>query len=531
MSSDAFGPELESFLEFIEWPLLREQLAGRTASSPASFRARELRPSCDEAAIRAAQRRTADAARLLEGSSVPDFEHVVDVVDLFKRLARAQRGLGARELRWLAQTVQAGLAAREAFVAAPALAELVAPAPDDAAEETAEETAAADAALAAEILAAIGAYGVVNSTASDALGALRDELRGAREQLLSALQALARAPGSLGVLAEPPVDTQQPVPCLRVRPDRVRRVNGPIRGEAKDGALLVEPEQAQAHYNRVRQLEVDEHAEARRIVVALVARVLPRRAAYERLADGCIQADLHLALARHARDLGLSAPALVPGLQVSLRGARHPLLGRDDAVPIDLEVGGAHRMLVISGPNGGGKTAAMKTLGIAAALAQSGGFVPAAPGSGLPVFTRLIAVAAPRSSVTAGVSQFQAHARDLAAALEAVRPGALLLLDEVGNGTDPGEAAALAQAVLEHLLAREVLTLSTTHLAQLKGFATRTEGVVNASVQLDDRGLPTFVITVGRAGRSFALEAARAAGLPAALCERAERLHADGGGA
>lgn len=527
MSSDAFGPELESFLEFIEWPLLREQVAGRTASSPASFRARELRPSCDEAAIRAAQRRTADAARLLEGSRAPDFEHVVDVVDLFKRLTRAQRGLGARELRWLAQTVQAGLAAREAFVAAPALAELVAPAPDDAAEETAAE----DAALAAEILAAIGAYGVVNSTASDTLGALRDELRGAREQLLSALQALARAPGSLGVLAEPPVATQEPVPCLRVRPDRVSRVNGPIRGEAKDGALLVEPERAQEHYNRVRQLEVDEHAEARRIVVALVARVLPRRAAYERLADGCIQADLHLALARHARDLGLSAPGLVPGLQVSLRGARHPLLGREDAVPIDLEVGGAHRMLVISGPNGGGKTAAMKTLGIAAALAQSGGFVPAAPGSGLPVFTRLIAVAAPRSSVTAGLSQFQAHARDLAAALEAVRPGALLLLDEVGNGTDPGEAAALAQAVLEHLLAREVLTLSTTHLAQLKGFATRTEGVVNASVQLDDRGLPTFVITVGRAGRSFALEAARAAGLPEALCERAERLHADGGGA
>lgn len=527
MSTDAFGPELESFLDFIEWPLLREQVAARTASSPGSFRARELRPSTDGVAIRAAQARTAEALRLLEAARVPDLEHVVDIADVFKRLTRAQRGLGARELRWIAQTVQAGLAARAGFKDSPALAQLVAPLEPDEPDETDE----ADAALAAEVMAAIAPYGVVRSAASDALAALRDELQGAREQLLGALNALAREPGLFGVLADPAVDEHDAVPCLRVRPEQVRRVNGPIRGEAKDRALLVEPERAQAHYNRVRQLEVDEHAEARRVVAALVTRVLPRRAAYERLSDGCLQADLHLALARHARDLGLAAPALAPGLRVELRAAKHPLLGRDGAVPIDLDVGGGQRMLVISGPNGGGKTAAMKTLGIAAALAQSGGFVPAAPGSRLPVFTRLIAVAAPRSSVTAGVSQFQAHARDLAAALDAVRPGALVLLDEVGNGTDPGEAAALAQAVLEHLLARDVLTLSTTHLAQLKGFATRTEGVVNASVELDAGGHPTFVITVGRAGRSFALEAARAAGLPPAICDRAERLHTDGGAA
>lgn len=518
MSSAHDDDGLDAFLDFVEWQLVREQVAARTASSPGSFRARELRPVFDAGQVDALQARTAEALALVQADRTPDLEDAVDVDDLYRRLERAERGPGARELRWLAQTLQAGAAARAAVAGSPALAALVTD-PDDE-----QDGPALDEALARDVLAAIGPYGVVRSEASEALGGVRAELQGAREQLRSRLTSLATRGRLVVALAEPPLGEHEGVPCLRVRPDHVRSVPGVVRGSARDGAHLVEPEDAQDDYSRVRQLEAEELAEARKVVIALVARAVPRRAAHTRLAAGVIQLDLHLALARHARDLGLSPPRLSDDLEAALGGARHPLLPRDECVEIDLGVSRARRLLVISGPNGGGKTAAMKTLGLAAALAHCGGHVPAREAL-VPRVSRLIAVAAPRSSVTAGVSQFQAHARDIVQALAAVRPGALVLLDEIGQGTDPVEAAALAQAVLEHLLREDVLVLATTHLAPLKAFAARCAGAANAAVDLDGQGRPTFVLTVGRAGRSFALEVARAAGMPAALCDRAEALH------
>lgn len=510
---------LDRFLEFVEWQLVREQVAARTSSSPGSFRARELRPGLDLAEAQRLQARTAAALPLVADQGAPDLERVVDVDDLYRRLARAERGPGARELRWLAQTLEAGLAARLALQGSPSLLDLVTDPGDDPAGQALDE------ALARDVLAAIGAYGVVKSEASEALAGARAELQGARERLRRAVERLAQDGALLLALSEPATGEHEGIVCLRVRPDHARRVAGVIRGAARDGALLVEPEAAQEHYSLVRELAAAEFAEARRVVAALAARALPRRAAHVRLAAGLIQVDVHLALARHALDLELTPPRLAPDLRADLRAARHPLLPRDACVPISLALGGERRLLVISGPNGGGKTAAMKTLGLAAVLAYCGGHVPAAAGALVPRISRLVAVAAPRSSVTAGVSQFQAHARDLAAALAAVRPGSLVLLDEIGQGTDAGEAAALAQAVLEHLLGQDVLVLATTHLAPLKAFAERTPGAANASVDLDAGGRPTFVLTVGRAGRSFALEVARAHGLPPAICDRAEALH------
>lgn len=511
---------LDDFLDFVEWQLVREQIAARTSSSPGSFRARELRPTFDPREVDRLQERTAQALALVREGTVPDLERVVDVDDLYRGLVRAQRGPGARELRWLAQTLEAARSAREAFRAAPALAALI----DDPTDEP--DGPAIDDALARDILAAIGPYGVVKSEASEALAGVRAELQGARERLRQAIERMAGDVGMLLALAEPAVGEHEGLACLRVRPEHARRVPGVIRGAARDGALLVEPDAAQEEYSRVRELLAAELAFAREVVKALAERALPRRTAHGRLAAGLIQADLHLAMARHARDLELTPPRLSDDLRAELRGARHPLLPRDACVPIDLTIDRERRLLVISGPNGGGKTAAMKTLGLAATLAHCGAYVPAEPGAVVPRLTRLVAVAPPRSSVTAGVSHFQAHARDLARALAAVRPGALVLLDEIGQGTDAGEAAALAQAVLEHLLREpEVLVLATTHLAPLKGFAERTAGAANAAVDLDAEGRPTFVLTIGRAGRSFALEVARQGGLPASICDRAEALH------
>jgi DNA mismatch repair protein MutS2 len=167
----------------------------------------------------------------------------------------------------------------------------------------------------------------------------------------------------------------------------------------------------------------------------------------------------------------------------------------------------------------------MKTVGLAVALVQSGSFAPAASGAKLPVFPSLLAVADPESGLEVHLSTFQAHAADLSALLRDARPDGLVLLDEIGVGTDPGEAAALAQAVLEHLVEGRSLTLATTHLGPLKAFADGHPCAVNAAVGLDEAGQPTFVLQLGAAGRSFALDVARQQGLPEAVCARAAELH------
>lgn len=551
MRATVVDPQLERFLAFVEWAQVCESIAARTGSSSGGFRARDLAPATDPEVVRLRLERTAEARALLDAGALADLDlsQITDVEAMFRRAQRLGRGLEARQLHGLATTLLAAEEARRVFAGSPGLLALVAAPPGDG---PLEEVARADGALARELLAKIGDYGVLLDEASEALERIRDELRAARAGLVAALTMLCSEPTFLQALAEfKPVD-KDGIQCLLVKASAIRRVDGPILGEHKTGALYVEPDKARDHYNRVRHLELDEKAEVARIVKQLAALAAPRRAAYERLGDGLIEADVHLALARWSRHLGLVRPQLGPRLELELRGARHPLLigasvassasSADGAapaareqeeereaprpcVPIDVALG-ERRVLVISGPNGGGKTVAMKTVGLLAALAQSGSFIPALEGSRLPVFGAFLAVADARSSVAAGLSHFQAHARELAEVVQALRPGALLLLDEIGHGTDPGEAAALAQAFIEHALARgDVLTMATTHLGPLKAFAQRTPGAMNAAVDLDAEGRPTFVLVAGRAGGSFALGVARAAGLPESICARAEALH------
>ncbi len=521
--------EVEHFLEFVEWPLVQEAIAARTQSHPGSFHARELVPSLELDEVRRRQALTLEArAQLEREGGVPDLAGVADVLGMFQRLERRGRLLDSRDLLALAGTLEAGGAARRAFAGAAALGALVALAPGPEGERP-DEVEASDLAWARDVQAKIGDYGLVKSSASDALLALRDELRGARQSLHTELAQLCNDPGLLAALAEYGPVSHDGMPCLRIKAESIRRVEGHIRGQAKDGSHFVEPERVRGHYSRIRRLELDEQAEVSRIVRVLGEYVTPRRAAFERLGGGLVLSDVHLAMARWARDLELTPPALSAELVVELRAARHPLIGlRPGAVcvPIDLSLSLARRLVVISGPNGGGKTAAMKTLGLAAAMAQSGSFIAAAAGGRLPIFTRFVSVADARSSVVAGLSHFQAHARELAGLVLALRPGCLVLLDEIGHGTDPGEAAALAQAVLEHVLARgDLIAMATTHLGPLKAFAGRAAGASNAAVELDAQGRPTFALQLGRAGRSYALEAARAVGLPEALVVRAMALH------
>lgn len=509
---------LERFLEFVEWRALQETLARHAESAAGRSAARRLLPALEPERVRAFRAATEEARALLAAEALARLEGLSDLPEVCERRAREARPFDSRELRGVASTVRVGASARAAYAASPALASLCAQ--DPAASEV-------EAALAQRIEEAIGPYGQVLDAASEALGEVRRAIGGRVAVLEERLGLLCRD-GSvvLALLEQRPV-LHEGRPCLLIRASELHRVPGPILHHEGE-RYYVQPDALAGDYNALRDLRVAEREECARITELLSDAVAEREASLLDLTRGLIQADLHQAMARLGAARGFVSLEDGAGnaSRARLEGARQPLLSEEErCVPIDLDLPQARRLLLITGPNGGGKTAAMKTLALCAVLNQCGAAAPVAAGA-LPIYTGFVAVAEAQSSVGEGVSTFQAHARDLAEALEALTPGSLLLLDEIGRGTDPGEAAALAQAVLEHVLAGpEVTILATTHLPELKRFARARPDAACAAVGLDEAGQPTFRLAMGEVGRSYALEAARQAGLPPGLCERASALH------
>ena len=512
------GQALERFLAFVEWPALQETLSRHAESAAGRSAARRLLPAFEAERVRAFRSATQEASALLASAALARLEGLSDLPEVCERRAREGRPFDSRELRGVASTIRVGASARQAYAASPALGALCAQ-PSAAVE--------AEALLAAEIEEAIGPYGQVLDAASETLRETRRALVRLLALLEERLGFLCRD-GSvvLALLEQRPV-RHEGRPCLLVRASELHRVPGPLLHREGE-RYYVQPDALAPDYNALRDLQVAEREECARITELLSSAVAEREASLLDLARGLIQADLHQAMARLAQARDFTSLGDVSGSdsRVRLEGARQPLLSEETGcVPIDLDLPRERRLLLITGPNGGGKTAAMKTLALCAVLNQCGAAAPVRSGA-LPIYQGFVAVAESQSSVGEGVSTFQAHARDLAQALRAATPGSLLLLDEIGRGTDPGEAAALAQAVLEHVLAGPELTvLATTHLPELKRFARARPDAACAAVGLDEGGQPTFQLTMGEVGRSYALEAARQAGLPPSVCERAGVLH------
>lgn len=506
---------LRAFLDFVEWPRVCAQLATYTESKAGRLATQAMTPSLDPAEVAELREATREARTLLDREACCEMRSLSDLVDLFGRATEQNRPLSGRELVGVAQTIRLGERAGEAFAASPRLAALV---------ERDPEVLSLHAQLAELVEASLGPYGEVLPSASELLGQLYSEIASQRARLGAELSLLC-SNGSvmLALVQHRPVE-REGTPCLLIKQSELGRVPGPIVDRMPEG-FYVHPDALAPHYNVLRDLLIAAEEESLRISDAISAQVLEQQGTLERLAAGLIAADLHQGMARYGRSAEGVFVEPSDDASVHLRGALHPILARQgECVPLDLDLEPDTRLLLISGPNGGGKTAAMKTLGLVALLTQCGCPVPVQSGR-LPVYRAFASVADARSSVGAGISTFQAHARDLAAALEGASEGALVLLDEIGVGTDPGEAAALAQAFLELLLTRELRILATTHLAPLKRFAQEAERCLNAAVSLDEDGRPTFELLLGRSGRSYALEVVRQAGLPASLIARAAELH------
>lgn len=381
--------------------------------------------------------------------------------------------------------------------------------------------------------------GAVADGASPELRRIRRELRSGRSRLVERLEGFA---GSLPDRVRVPdgsVTVRGGRYCIPIRREGKGSVGGLVHDASGSGqTLFVEPPLAVEAMNELRELEASEGREVHRILESLSAAL---REAGRHDADGghrlsasyeaLVALDSLRARAAFAVALGGVRPELVgPGEAIRIRGGRHPLLAaRGEVVPFDLDLEPGERVLLISGPNAGGKTVLLKSIGLFAVLARCGVIPPVGRGTRLPRFRSFFAIIGDEQSIEASLSTFGAQARNLSRILRDVSEGDLVLIDEIGSATDPAEGAALAAATLAALAGRARLTVATTHLGALKGLADEGIPAVNASLQFDARRLePTYRLERDRPGRSYALEIAARLGVPEdVLRDARSRLDAD----
>jgi DNA mismatch repair protein MutS2 len=374
---------------------------------------------------------------------------------------------------------------------------------------------------------AVGDDGEVKDDASPGLRRVRRELRASHgelvrilERAMSQLEAHHRAP-DMSVTVR---DGRYVIP---VRREGVRSVGGIVHGTSgTGGTMFVEPPAAIEFGNRIRELEAEERDEVERILLELTDLLRPHREGLASSLDALTELDSLHARARYAIRFVCTPAALSRAHDgFSIRDGRHPLLLAKgaDVVPFDLAMEPHERTLLVSGPNTGGKTVLLKALGLISAMTQAGIPAPVGAESRVPVFDDVFADVGDEQSIEASLSTFSAHLRNLSEILRLATRESLVLVDELGSGTDPQEGAALGWAILESLTARGTTTLASTHLGQLKELASQVAGVVNASLQFDAVQLaPTYRLIKGVPGRSYGISIARRLDLPADVVARAE---------
>jgi DNA mismatch repair protein MutS2 len=376
---------------------------------------------------------------------------------------------------------------------------------------------------------AIDDEGRVRDDATPELQRLRREMGGIRGRLVERLAAFAAALPSQFQVTDASVTVREGRYVIPVRREGRGEVGGIVHDESGTGAtLFIEPPVAIEMMNRLRELEAAEQREVLRILRDLTGRLRPHRCALQDSLEVLVALDSLLARARYAVRVEGTRPRLLPpgSEEYEVIDGRHPvLLARAEAVvPFDLRMAPGERTLLISGPNTGGKTVLLKAMGLISLLTQSGIVPPVGEGTRLPIFRSVHADIGDEQSIEASLSTFSAHLRNLRETLTEASWESLVLIDEIGSGTDPMEGGALARAVLLELTRRSAFTVATTHLGQLKLLAVEEQAVVNASLQFDaERLQPTYRLVKGLPGRSYGLAIARQLGLPGRILDEAEQ--------
>jgi len=506
-----------SVLETLEFPAALARVAAHAAGPLGAARVQSRTPSSDPVTIRAALAQVAELAALLLHDDGIRAEPVADIgatLELLGVPGSALEGLALAELTvaLAAARVTAGDLKRLATGAPRTAALRVDPPPKE---------------LETRIGSSIGPDGAVLDGASKDLARARAQVREARQRLVRKLESLLTGLDPTERAPDAAVTVRGGRYVIPIRSTARSHVGGIVHDESATRAtLFVEPPEVIELGNELRAAESAEQREVLRVLRELTDLLRPHRDTIAAAWEMCIAFDDLCARARYAVEVNGFVPAIGEG-PLKIRAGRHPLLGTE-AVPFDLELFPDEFTILVSGPNTGGKTVLIKAVGLLCLLAQSGVIPPLGPQSSLPVFTEVFADIGDRQSIAASLSTFSAHVAVLRTILERAGPGSLVLLDEIGSGTDPAEGAALAAAALKALTRRHAVTLATTHLGALKQLAAETVGVVNASLQFDAETLtPTYRLLKGVPGRSYGLAIARRLGVPTDVLAEAERAVPD----
>jgi DNA mismatch repair protein MutS2 len=516
----------------LEFETVRALLLSHVGSAAGRERVRALQPHETPGAVRAALRRTTEGVRLLRGLGRQPYHDLPDLTEILPAATVKGLHLEPAALCDVASFVEGAVEIAQRVArseGSPELAQAASVVPD-----------MSD--LAGQIRRAVLPSGEVADDASPKLAETRRALMRLRTQLQSVMEGFLRGKDADRLLQDKLVTTRNDRYVLLLKAEHRGQIPGIIHGGSGSGAsVFVEPMPAVELNNDIVSLQDDERREVIRILTELTGRVGQRAPDIARTVDVLGELDAVQARALCARDMNAIEPVIAEQgrLDLDLRDARHPLLmpvlverlGLErrvtrEPVPVTISVGFGKPVLVISGPNTGGKTVALKTVGLLALMAQCGLHVPAAAGSVLPVFRRIYADIGDEQSIAANLSTFSAHLAGIVEMTRDLAAPALVLLDEVGAGTDPAEGGALGTAVVDLFRRRGAMVVATTHHGLLKAYAQSTPDVACASFQYDPATYePTYRLQLGVPGRSLALEMAERLGLdPAVVSDARARL-------
>ncbi|MCM3038870.1 endonuclease MutS2 [Paenibacillus motobuensis] len=503
----------QKILHTMEYPKIINQLARYTQTSLGKQMAEGLQPVTRLEDVKLLLQGTEESFTVDRLKGYPSFGGIVDITSAVRR-ARIGGTLNPHELLGIATTLEGSRRIKRYLSAVHEdnPVEILFTLSDSLSEQKSLEDA---------IKRCVDDSAEIMDSASTELSQIRRELRGGEVRIREKLDSMIRSSTVSKMLQDQIVTIRGDRFVIPVKAEYRSHFGGIVHDQSGSGAtLFIEPESIVAMNNKLRETKLREEREIEVILQKLTALVGEQAELLLYDIDILAQLDFMFAKARLAREMKATMPRMNDRGFIKLRRGRHPLISIDQVVPIDVELGNHFSTIIVTGPNTGGKTVTLKTIGLLSLMAMSGLFVPVEEGCQLCVFDAIYADIGDEQSIEQSLSTFSSHMTNIISILKNMTPKSLVLLDEVGAGTDPAEGSALAIAILEHIHSLDCRMVATTHYSELKAYAYERKGVINASMEFDINTLsPTYRLLVGVPGRSNAFAIAERLGLPVPILE------------